>query len=272
MLSIGSSRPVLVVWRSGGSSGSSSGDPDRYYSLLSFMALVIVLSWPFQIAGLRFQDPWVFNALSMIMVGASAWIHSLITGAARPDVWSGKDLRYLILAIIIPVLMYAPVLSGILNGLGTSIVVLALLQSALNTIPAYGEEVGWRSYMFKVILSKASYRPISRMLIHGVLWWMWHIPAIVFRSQNHLEAFLGFIALTPLGVLHANILAILYIMGGLRASVVYHALYTGLRDTLLTEYTGESDLAAIQSLYSAILIIALGLYFMVLASRKLKES
>lgn len=50
------------------------------------------------------------------------------------------------------------------------------IAPALNLLPAFGEEWGWRGYLVPKVAARLSVVPT--MLITGVIWGLWHAPAV----------------------------------------------------------------------------------------------
>ncbi|WP_394770455.1 CPBP family intramembrane glutamic endopeptidase [Lacisediminihabitans sp.] len=51
-----------------------------------------------------------------------------------------------------------------------------LLGTLINTIPALGEELGWRGFLFPRLLALG---PVPAILLSGVIWGAWHAPLIL---------------------------------------------------------------------------------------------
>lgn len=75
------------------------------------------------------------------------------------------------------------------------IMVAAILFSAItyapfiNMVPAFGEEIGWRGMLFPTLCELMS--PRAAALISGVVWGVWHAPAIA-MGHNYGMAYPGF--------------------------------------------------------------------------------
>lgn len=59
----------------------------------------------------------------------------------------------------------------------------------INAIPAFGEEAGWRGFLFPVLCSFMSTRRAS--LLSGVVWGLWHAP-IIAMGHNYGREYAGF--------------------------------------------------------------------------------
>lgn len=69
------------------------------------------------------------------------------------------------------------------DALPTPIIVLVLAQCAavvvgaiINTIPALGEEIGWRGFLLPRLMPLG---PVGAILVSGVIWGLWHAPLIL---------------------------------------------------------------------------------------------
>lgn len=51
-----------------------------------------------------------------------------------------------------------------------------LIGTLINTIPALGEELGWRGFLFPRLLALG---PVPAILLSGVIWGAWHAPLIL---------------------------------------------------------------------------------------------
>lgn len=71
----------------------------------------------------------------------------------------------------------------------TQIVFAIVLAPFINTIPAFGEEVGWRGMLFPSLCERFSQR--ASVLIVGVIWGLWHAP-ITCMGHNYGLGYLGF--------------------------------------------------------------------------------
>lgn len=68
--------------------------------------------------------------------------------------------------------------------IGGGIIGAMLVGPTLNAIPALGEELGWRGFLYKEL------RPLgfwTSSLIIGVIWGFWHLPLII-QGFNYPEA------------------------------------------------------------------------------------
>jgi membrane protease YdiL (CAAX protease family) len=61
-----------------------------------------------------------------------------------------------------------------------ALVALSLVQvlvgAVINTVPALGEEIGWRGFLYDCLVAWPAWR---RVLVTGVVWGVWHAPLIL---------------------------------------------------------------------------------------------
>jgi len=72
----------------------------------------------------------------------------------------------------------------------------ALVFSAVNGLAALGEEIGWRGYLQKILVSK--YGVWKGVLIVGLVWGFWHFPIIVSGYNYPRTPVLGAFLFFPL--------------------------------------------------------------------------
>lgn len=83
------------------------------------------------------------------------------------------------------------------------VLVLWIPGAAFNTIPAMGEELGWRGFLYQEL------RPLgfwTSSAITGVLWGLWHTPAILMGHNYPGQPMLGLAMMTLLTVLMSPLL------------------------------------------------------------------
>ena len=59
----------------------------------------------------------------------------------------------------------------------------------INMVPAFGEELGWRGMLFPTLCEHMSQR--AAVLVSGVIWGLWHAPAIA-MGHNYGMSYVGF--------------------------------------------------------------------------------
>ncbi len=69
------------------------------------------------------------------------------------------------------------VLSQIVNAV--------ILGGTINAIPAFGEELGWRGYLFPRLLEATT--PQKALIISGTIWGLWHAPLIAMGHNYGVE-------------------------------------------------------------------------------------
>lgn len=256
---------------------SSEKSAGRPFSLGIYLLIVFALTWPFQIAFVLWGDTqllsYMLSSASMIMVTVGTFIagrYVFRDGFAGAG-WSlGKPIHYLVVIGLAAVIWVLPTLAGLLlgsyswpAGLVVSQVVFVLLLRFLGTlIPAFGEEFGWRGYLLPRLAR--SHAPRNAVLIQGVIWWAWHLPAIVGiglaagGSGSELAIVLAVVLLITFipSVMHAVIYSYIWAKSrSLAVASVYHAAYDEIRDTM--ERT--TGMVPITELWTNVVIIVIGL-------------
>jgi membrane protease YdiL (CAAX protease family) len=187
----------------------------------------------------------------------------LFRGSVRDLGWHLGEAKYLLLGYGIP-LLYASVIYGTawvtgLGGFHMSSIRLAGLRlpfaislpvsAVLGIIPAcvaaLGEEMGWRGLLIPELAKITTFARAS--LVSGVIWAVWHYPAIMFADYNS-DAPLWFDLATVTIAVHGMSLFTAWLRlrtGSIWPGVLWHGshnlfiqtVFLGLtRDTGVTEY------------------------------------
>lgn len=226
-------------------------DPqDNKRALTWFLALTFGLSWPLFLAPAVLSDvlpvTWetiamITWSLAMFMPGVSALVtNTFVMQRELRGLNLGRlgPKRYYLWAWLLPiVLAIAALLFTVLVGTGQidpdltmlregmevlpeqemipvgAILALQIVGSLLfgpivNTIFALGEELGWRGYLLPKLLPRGTWRAI---LLSGVIWGVWHAPAIAQGHNYPGEPVLGILMMVILSVLLSAILSWLYL-------------------------------------------------------------
>lgn len=79
------------------------------------------------------------------------------------------------------------------------------IGAVINTLPALGEEVGWRGWLVPRLMA---WGPVRMILVSGVLWGLWHAPLILL-GYNYPGApgALGLVMMTGMCTLMGGVLA-----------------------------------------------------------------
>jgi uncharacterized protein len=226
----------------------------KSFSIAFFVFIVIICSWPFQFwyvfkAETAF-DKYLYSSLSMVMVTVATFIAARFIfndGFANAG-WSwGKPLHYLLAILFAFFLWLLPVVIEMITGITkphdtievAPIFMMFVFRFVATLLPAFGEEFGWRGYLFPKLSEKFTAK--KALLIHAFIWWAWHLPVIVGMglqsndvSNNHFVnvTIITLISVIP-SMLHAVIFA--FIWGktkSLAVVTVYHAAFDEVRDAL----------------------------------------
>lgn len=254
----------------------------RPFSLWLYLLIVFGLSWPFQIIaaiwGLDMLSRYTLHAVSMIMVTVGTFIAGRyvfkdgFSGAG----WSwGKLYGHLTVIGLALLLWVVPTIIDLLTG---SVTLPKGLTSAqwiwtavflLDFVPCFGEEFGWRGYMLPRLARR--YTPRKAVMIHSVIWWIWHLPILVgvgvwtgITSAGEMElpvsvaiavAVAAVVVLSAVpGILVGAIYAYFWVWSGSLAVVsVLHLADDGLRDSLQS-FVGSGPVTGIWPLAVTIVL------------------
>jgi membrane protease YdiL (CAAX protease family) len=228
-------------------------DNQRPFSLTIYLLLIFALSWPPQIAyaiwGNTPTSGFLLSSLSMVMVTVGTFIAGrwVFRDGFKNMGWRwGKPKHYLAVFALALFIFGMPVLLENLLGLhtlpaGISVWVILgnfFVSFLLTIIPGFGEEFGWRAYMLPRLAKRHGLR--RALLLHGFIWWAWHIPALV-KIGSQVEG-TGNIWLSIAGTILVSLIpammnAILFAYvwtasQSLAVASVYHSAYDEVRDAL----------------------------------------
>jgi uncharacterized protein len=210
--------------------------------VLWFLAITVVISWPLFLSSLWYpQLILVTWLLAMFAPGIAAIITTRFIAGESLGTLRLRRLgpkRYYLWALLAPpVLSVVALLFTVLLGAGEldptlsavraalpegfeqgplplGLIVAAqalaaiLLGSLINTIPAMGEELGWRGFLLPRLMYLGKWRAI---LLSNVIWGIWHAPAIL-QGHNYPEnPMLGVFLMIGLSLLMGVFLSWLYL-------------------------------------------------------------
>ncbi|MEG4487154.1 CPBP family intramembrane glutamic endopeptidase [Microcoleus sp. D2_18a_B4] len=228
-------------------------NPQKPFSLRTYLLIVVAISWPFQIAYILWaKTPFMRYALSslpMIMVTVATYIagryifHDSFSKAG----WSrGKSKQYFAVFSLAIFVWVVPTILELVLGMRSipkGVIVPEILGNFLlrfiaTLIPAFGEEFGWRGYMLPHLVKR--YRLRTALLLHGFIWWAWHLPVIVGMgmaeklTDNIGTSIAIMLAITLIpSMMHAMIYAYIWtVTQSLAVVTVYHAAFDEIRDAI----------------------------------------
>lgn len=119
--------------------------------------LLLSLAFPLAYVVLAYAVAWATGAADMIP-GPMAWIREVL------EVHLGLP--------VLPEWALVPVFAA-------AVMTLAM---AMNTIAAFGEEIGWRGLLFPALLRSDGFWPAA--LVSGVIWAVWHWYGILYGGYH----------------------------------------------------------------------------------------
>jgi len=132
----------------------------------------------------------------------------------------------------------------------------------INAVFAFGEELGWRGYLFNALKNR---KFIHVSLITGVIWGLWHFPLILLGHNypQHPEAGVGMMVLFC--VLLSPMMAYITIKSGsVITAAFFHGCLNAISGISLIFLTGGNDLITGMTGFAgfiALFILNLAFYF-----------
>ena len=194
--------------------------------LIKYIVLSIILATIVDIAmllsgyNLRTQD--TFNRALSIMVWGILRMYTPATSSMiilkskgiNPIKWlkerSALNLRGLLYYLLSPLIVLAALsiytlinfilgyltlenLINIINipNISEASMLLVIIISAytasitINALYAYGEEIGWRGFLQEGLINNT--REIYSLILTGIIWGIWHIPAMILLGYNNVD-------------------------------------------------------------------------------------
>ena len=135
--------------------------------------------------------------------------------------------------------------SGVMNLLA-SFLVTATLGTAISSLMAFGEEIGWRGYMLTRLITAGVPKPV---FASGLIWAVWHVPLILTGqyaagSRPWLSALLFIVGVVAL----AYLLAFLRLnSGSVWPAVIAHGAWNSMIQGTFDRATTGTPLAVGES-------------------------
>lgn len=220
---------------------------ERPFSLRLYLLIVILLSWPFQIAYVFLGENYrPILLISMLMVAVATFISGkwIFKDGFKNAGWSwGKPRHYIYVIVLALFLWLFPSLIerwvGWYSGreTTTSMIAITFFFSFLITlVPAFSEEFGWRGYLLPRLLRRHSYK--KALLLHGIITWIWHLPFVFvmgFEADDNPWVSVPLVVLVSFipTILHAVVFAYIWSRtASLAVATMYHVSFDEVRDTL----------------------------------------
>lgn len=164
------------------------GNPIEYgiQSRIKLRYYIYALIYPFIIIGIGLIILY-FSGFTHITFDTNEMVKNLIRiqSAKSNDILSNIStdtliqLKNIIIIVLIPLLVIAPF---------------------INSIPAFGEEYGWRGYLLDRMITRYGY--LKAPIIVGFIWGLWHIPLILMGyNYPHHPNIIGIATFTILTIL-----------------------------------------------------------------------
>lgn len=207
------------------------------------IAAVIVRLWVtrerFTDAGLRLhvRQMWPYYLFAWVM---PLFVIGMIVALAAVLGVSQADFSFQrALGLLYPGLALSP---SIVAGILLSPLLLAFVQMPI----LWGEEFGWRSYLQLRLLSQ---RPLLAAVTTGLIWGIWHSPAILLGYEQYSNVLLGLLTFPVLTILLSIIFGWLRLRtGSIWSASLAHAAFNSIGGAFTgLLFLGGADFALVGS-------------------------
>lgn len=138
-------------------------------------------------------------ALVLAAQATSAWL-----GQYRFDLVNFSGLREVVTAQLAAAGKGIDALPMSMQALAALTLAQVVVGALINTIPAFGEEVGWRGFLFPRL--QELYGPWVAVVGTGVVWGLWHAPLILLGYNYPSNPVLGLGAMCVMTTLFGAVL------------------------------------------------------------------
>ena len=208
--------------------------------LIAVYAIGMVAFWP--PAGEQ-PDPAIFLVL-MFAPTAGALLARFV---AKGRIQWGRPNWWLLAGLVPAVAVLGVYLVGVLFGWDTedpgllrSALITAPVAIALASVSAAGEEIGWRGFLWPTLRVRDGFWRVS--LIVGVIWWIYHVPLVLFGWYGSLAGLPAFTVAIAGFTLFVGVLTDR--SKSLWPSVVAHGTWNGLVATSFAATVGGDSVPA----------------------------
>ena len=240
--------------------------------LTIFLPLTIVLSAIFHVLNARAGSLQAGGGLYtfglMWSPGVAALVTQFVTeGNLRGLGWRWGKTRYQLLSIALPYLLISMVYGIVwLTGLGgfpnpafveeiasrvdfdvatgqlifIYILIAATLNLVTSSLPALGEEIGWRGLLVPELYKVTDFTTTS--LVSGVIWAVWHYPGILFTDyRSEAPVWYAILCFTVMAIAFSFIMAWMRLKSGsVWTATLLHAAHNVVIQTILTPLTVDT--------------------------------
>ncbi|WP_052462229.1 CPBP family intramembrane glutamic endopeptidase [Nigerium massiliense] len=154
----------------------------------------------------RFLGYLVLALVGMMLLVAAAMVTSALLGQYAIDPGLSA-LRALLEAQLAPAGLSVESVGIPMGGWVAIVLAQTALGGLINTVPAFGEELGWRGYLFPRLNELAG--PVWAVLGSGIIWGLWHAPLILLGYNYPSNPVLGLGAMCVVGTVVGAFLAFL---------------------------------------------------------------
>jgi membrane protease YdiL (CAAX protease family) len=265
--------------------------------LALFLVLTAALSAVFHVliarAGSIGANGGLYVAGLMWSPGVAALVTQLVTeGKLRGLGWRWGKTRYQLLSIALPLVIVSLTYAVVwLTGLGgfpdpafveeeimgqldfevsqtQAILIYAVVSAtyglAASSLTALGEEIGWRGFLVPELAQMSSFTKTA--LISGVIWALYHMPAILFADYNSAAPlWYGLICFTVMAIGASVVMAWIRLKSGsLWTAMFFHAAHNVFiqmifspltTDTGVTEYVIDEFGAGLAIVYGVVAFV-----------------
>lgn len=222
---------VAAVWIYFGEQASNAGI-SALYMYIPF-AVAFILSKKFykkqNILGFRFCKP-IYIVLAIVIPLAYIGISYILFWVAAPGSYTGDFNIFLEFA------------SAYTQRTGASVIVISLIIMFISSmVTAFGEEAGWRGFMYPVM--HKLWGRNEALMISGAIWTVWHLPVLLAGLYMSGAVIWYRVPMFIIMVFAANTIAswLRIKSGSVWPAVIWHASHNYFDQYILSTLTKDVD-------------------------------